>query len=81
MPVSFSVKNVPDDIAERLRERAARNHRSLQGELMNILAAAAGEEAEVRPLTPKEVLAEVRALGVSSRSESSAMIRADRDAR
>ncbi len=43
MPVNLSVKNVPDDMAERLRERARRHHRSLQGELMAILEAAAVE--------------------------------------
>ena len=37
MPVNFSVKGVPDELAARLRERAAANHRSLQGELMAIL--------------------------------------------
>lgn len=34
---NLSVKDVPDELAERLRQRAARNHRSLQGELMAIL--------------------------------------------
>jgi plasmid stability protein len=34
---NLSVKDVPEDLAERLRQRAARNHRSLQGELMAIL--------------------------------------------
>ncbi len=34
---NLSVKDVPDDLAERLRQRAARNHRSLQGELMAII--------------------------------------------
>ena len=29
MAVNFSVKNVSDEVAERLRERARRNHRSL----------------------------------------------------
>ncbi len=32
MPVTLSIKNVPDDVAQRLREIAAANHRSLQGE-------------------------------------------------
>ena len=41
MPVSLSVKDVPEEIAETLRTRAAANHRSLQGELMAILEAAA----------------------------------------
>jgi plasmid stability protein len=30
----LSIKDVPEEIAEALRQRAARNHRSLQGELM-----------------------------------------------
>lgn len=37
---SLSVKDVPEPLAEKLRQRAARNHRSLQGELMAILEAA-----------------------------------------
>lgn len=45
MPVDFSVKRVPDDVAKRLRERAERNHRSLQRELLSILEAAALAEA------------------------------------
>lgn len=40
MPVNLSIKHVPDDLAQRLRERAVRNHRSLQGELMAIIEAA-----------------------------------------
>lgn len=40
---NLSIKGVPDAIAERLRQRAARNHRSLQGELMAIIEQAAGE--------------------------------------
>ena len=42
MPVNLSVKNVPDDLAERLRRRAERNRRSLQRELLSILEAAVG---------------------------------------
>jgi plasmid stability protein len=43
MPVNLSVKNVPESLAVKLRERAARNHRSLQGELMAILESAASD--------------------------------------
>ena len=78
MPVNLSIKNAPDDIVKRLRERAAKHHRSLQGELLAII-----EEA-VRPprrLTPQEVLAEVRRLGLETPAEAAAIIRADRDAR
>ena len=31
MPVNLSIKNAPDEIVQRLRERAGRHHRSLQG--------------------------------------------------
>jgi predicted nucleotidyltransferase/plasmid stability protein len=48
MPVSFSVKNIPDRVAKTLRARAARNHRSLQGELLAILTAAT-QQASTAP--------------------------------
>lgn len=41
----FSIKDVPEATAGRLRERAARNHRSLQGELLAIIEAAANDNA------------------------------------
>ena len=44
MSVNLSIKDVPDDLAERLRQRAARNHRSLQGELMAIVERAASAD-------------------------------------
>ena len=37
---NLSIKNVPDEVLDRLRERAARHHRSIQGELMALLFAA-----------------------------------------
>jgi len=37
MPVDFSIKRVPDETAQRLRQRAERNRRSLQRELLTIL--------------------------------------------
>jgi len=78
MPVNFSIKNVPDEIAEALRDRAARNHRSLQGELMAILEETVGQ---TRTLTPREVLEEVRRLGVKTPSDSVDIIRRLRDSR
>lgn len=45
MAVNLSIKEVPEDLAERLRQRAARHHRSLQGELMAIIEQAVGNEA------------------------------------
>ena len=52
MSLSLSIKDVPDAIAERLRQRAARNHRSLQGELMAIIEQAAAEPA-VQPMVER----------------------------
>src|SRR5262245_885021 len=79
MPVNLSVKNTPEKIVKGLKARAARHHRSLQGELMAILEAAAHEEA--RPLTPRDVLAQVRAAGISTPSSSAPIIRASREGR
>jgi plasmid stability protein len=78
MPVNLSIKNAPEDVVQRLRARAERHHRSLQGELMAIIEAAVREE---RPSTPAAILAEVRRLGLSTPSEAAAIVRADRDAR
>lgn len=40
---TLSIKDVPDAWAEALRNRAARNHRSLQGELMALVEKAVCE--------------------------------------
>lgn len=78
MPVNLSIKNVPDEIAVRLRRRAARAHRSLQGELMAILERAVRDEDR---LTPAEALEHVRRLGIETPDEATGMIRRDRDSR
>lgn len=73
--MDLSIENVPDEVVERLRARAARHHRSLQAELLAIV-----QEA-VRPapmLSPDEVLAEVRRLGLCTPAEAAAIVRADR---
>ena len=76
MPVNVSIKNVPDYIAEMLRQRAAKHHRSLQGELMSILKESISKE---KALTPSEFLEEMRALGLKTREESAVFVRKDRD--
>lgn len=78
MPVNLSIKNVPDPVAERLRDRARHAHRSLQGELMAIL-----QEAVARPrrLTIEQVCQRVRALNLRTPAEAAAMVREDRDHR
>jgi plasmid stability protein len=46
---NLSIKDVPESVAAALRQRAARNHRSLQGELMALVVRAAAEEAHAAP--------------------------------
>jgi plasmid stability protein len=76
MPVTLSIKNAPDEIVARLRERAARNHRSLQGELLTII-----EEAVTprRQKSIEEIAANAARIGLTTPSESAEIIRADRD--
>jgi plasmid stability protein len=78
VPVNLSIKNVPDHLAKRLRQRAARSHRSIQGELLAILDEALAAEDR---LDARQVLAHVRGLGLKTGAEARAIIRADRDAR
>jgi len=77
MPVNLSIKNVPDHLAEHLRQRAARHHRSLQGELIAILEENVSTQDKLSPL---DLLAEVRASGLKTPAESVNFIRRDRDA-
>lgn len=94
---NLSIKGVPEEIAEALRQRAARNHRSLQGELMAIIQqaaqtaptpaaagsfAAVGERRGTR--TIEDIAAELRARypePVRGGPLAVDIIRADRDSR
>lgn len=78
MPVNLSIKNAPDEVVWRLRRRAERNHRSLQGELLAIIEDAVRSERE---LSPAGLLAEVRRLGLGTPADSATIVRADRDRR
>ncbi len=77
MPINLSVKNVPDDLAARIRERAKRHHRSLQGELMVILEEAMGSTK----LSVDEAEERLRALRFRTGDDSTAWVRELRDAR
>lgn len=77
MPTNISVKNVPDEVIEKLRKRAKRHHRSLQGELMSIL-----ENATVpAKLSVDQAEVSLRALGFGTEDDSTSWIRELRDAR
>ncbi len=80
----LSIKDVPAAEMEKLRARARRNHRSLQGELRTILSQAlapAGREQRSRKLSFEDALAEVRRIPLKTPAESVRMIREDRDGR
>jgi plasmid stability protein len=76
MSLSLSIKNVPEELAQRLRDRAERNQRSLQRELLVIL-----QEAAMPRIGPGEAFERIRALGLKTPGESARMIRRMRDGR
>lgn len=78
LSVNLSIKKVPEHTVSRLKQRAERHHRSLQGELLAIIEEAVRAPS---PLGPEEVVAEVRRLGLQTPSAAAAMIRVDRDGR
>lgn len=61
MSVSLSIKAVPDALVEKLRRRAAGNHRSLQRELMAIVEAA----VQPQPRATASLRPPAAALGVA----------------
>ncbi|HWK45464.1 MAG TPA: Arc family DNA-binding protein [Stellaceae bacterium] len=78
MPVNLSIKNAPDEVVQRLRLRAERHHRSLQGELLAIIEDAVRSD---RSMSITDLLAEVRRLGAHTPAEAADIVRADRDGR
>jgi len=78
VPVSLSIKNVPEDVAAQLRDRAKAHRRSLQGELLAIVEQAVAAPAE---LTPAGLKAYVDSLGLLTDDDSVGIIRTDRDGR
>jgi len=80
MPVSLSIKNVPDEVVERLRERAERNKRSLQCELLDVIERAA-DEAGSPVLALREIYERGKALGLTPKNESARIVRRMRDER
>jgi plasmid stability protein len=80
MPVTLTIKGVPDRVADALRVRAAASHRSLQGELMAILEDAT-THAHGRRMTLAEAWERARRAGPPSRNESRVIVRKLRDER
>ena len=58
MATNFTLKNIPDDLYEKVKKRAERNNRSVNGEIISILAAATAS----KHASADEILARARAL-------------------
>lgn len=58
MATNFTLKNIPDDIYEKIKVRAERNHRSVNGEIIAIL----GDAVMARRRSAAEILARAREL-------------------
>ncbi len=78
--VSLSIKDVPGDLAQALRGQAARNHRSIQGELMAILENAV-QPSRTRGFDAQRLIKMAEALGLQSSESSVDFIREFRDSR
>ena len=68
---------MPIDLVKALRERAQRNHRSIQGELMDILETS----LRARPFRAAARWKEIQALGFTTPADSADLVRSVRDAR
>ena len=79
MSVNLSIKSAPDALVATLKIRAARHHRSLQGELMAILEVAAREDSVLEADLVEQLIAKVKAINLPSGSLAAQMIREDRD--
>ncbi|MGI9328654.1 MAG: FitA-like ribbon-helix-helix domain-containing protein [Pseudomonadales bacterium] len=51
---NLSIKNVPEHVVNKLRQRAASHHRSLQGELMELICRSTDEAASETTNTDEE---------------------------
>lgn len=79
MCVNLSIKNVPEELARQLRERARRHHRLLQSELMAMVEQVVWGDR--KRLGHEEVHQRVRELGLQTGAKAVEMVREDRDGR
>jgi len=76
--VSLSIKNVPVEVVKRLRARAERNRRSLQGELLALIERAADE---VPTVSARQIFERIKRLNLPAGERSIDIIRDLRDGR
>jgi plasmid stability protein len=76
MGINLSIKDVPEEQVEILRQRAKRNHRSLQGELRAIVDEIS-KPSQKKPIG--EIVKRLQKLSITRAEESAKWIREDRD--
>jgi len=76
MGINLSIKDVPEEQVEILRERAKRNHRSLQGELRALIDEVTTPS---RKKPPDEIVNRLQKLTITRADEATKWIREDRD--
>jgi plasmid stability protein len=77
--VNLTIRDIPRPVLDRLRAGAEQNRRSMQGEIVAILEAAAA--APTTRWTVAETLRHLRKMGVRTPAEAARMMRADRRGR
>lgn len=78
---ALHIRNVPEDVVEALRRRAARNGRSLNAEAVRVLTASAERERQGTPITDRLEAISRRVNLPPDAPMPEDLIRADRDTR
>ena len=77
---TINVRRLDDEVIERLKQRAASNKRSLEGEVRHILEVAARDDMEARRAAFRVLSAEFRRETAGTpQTPSEILIREDRD--
>ena len=63
MPTNITVKKIPQDLYEKLKKRADRNHRSINREIIAIFE----DTLSVRRIDPEDILVSARILREKTR--------------
>ena len=61
------LRNLEDDLKEKLRQRAARNQRSMNAELREIVSTALARPQRTSPVDLKQLAADIRELSTGRR--------------
>ena len=76
------LRNLEDDLKEKLRRRAASNQRSMNAELREIVSSALAQPRRTSPVDLKQLAADIRALSAGRRqTPSEDLLRESRDQR